>query len=303
MTTPTQAFRLIATLPGVPPELVRVVPIDALSTTTVTCNALKMGEPASAYVNKYLVRRTAASSADRVRQVTAFDGSTGVLTHAGANYSDTTATSEYVEIWAVEPLQLDQFAQQLAGLRSGIDDAAAGVDDRLPGARHQRHRRLDLLEVTLDLGLVAGARRRLPRHVVPPGELHVFRDVDDHRPRPSRRGDMERLVDRGGQTCVDKECWKARGGSGYGYADKTSTAGGISKIGFNSGTAGKGKADAKGGNNASKGQLSLPVGIVAQLTGNLAPTIEMTTSDGFCVSATMSEVTKGDASRYAARLK
>ena len=36
--------------------------------------------------------------------------------------------------------QLDQFAQRCAGRRPGIDDAAAGVEDRPLGLRHQLHR-------------------------------------------------------------------------------------------------------------------------------------------------------------------
>lgn len=88
-----------------------IFPITSLTTTTIVCDALKMGEPGSKYQNWYMVRRDAASAADRVRQVVSFDGSTGTLTHAGANYSDTTATSEYVELYPFSPITLDQHAQ------------------------------------------------------------------------------------------------------------------------------------------------------------------------------------------------
>ena len=40
--------------------------------------------------------------------------------------------------------ELDQLAQQLAGARAGIDDAAAGVEQRPLGVRHQLDRLLDL---------------------------------------------------------------------------------------------------------------------------------------------------------------
>ena len=91
--------------------------------------------------------------------------------------------------------QIDQLAQEMARLRPGIDDAAARIDDRLPGRRHQRDRLAHLVEVALNLRLVAGARRRLRRHVDALGELHVLGDIDDDRPGPAGGGHMERLVD------------------------------------------------------------------------------------------------------------
>lgn len=77
----------------------------------------------------------------------------------------------------------------------------------------------------------------------------------------------------------------------------------ISKIGYSAGGAGKGKADAAGANDAAKGQNSLPAGVVAALSGNAHPTIQLVTSDGFCVGATMTEATKDDGLQYKARKK
>jgi CSLREA domain-containing protein len=110
-------------------------------------------------------------------------------------------------------------------------------------------------------------------------------------------------VDRAGQLCPDKACWKAKGTKGYGYKDKESSADGISKLGYKAGDSGKGNADAKGKNNSAKAQTALPQGVVAKLTGNIAPTIEMSTSDGFCVTATMNGVKKDTSTRYSAQLK
>ena len=91
--------------------------------------------------------------------------------------------------------QVDQFTQQMAGLGTGIDDAAAAIDDRLLRRRQQRDGFLDPLQIALHLGLVAHARRRLRRRVDALGELHILRDVDHHRPRPAGGRDMESLMD------------------------------------------------------------------------------------------------------------
>ena len=67
------------------------------------------------------------------------------------------------------------------------------------------------------------------------------------------------------------------------------------------GAAGKGGASAKGKNNEKKLQESLPIGVWAALNGNTAPTIQMVTSDGFCVGAKMTEVKKDEPKRYLAQ--
>ncbi len=110
-------------------------------------------------------------------------------------------------------------------------------------------------------------------------------------------------VARAGAQCAGKDCWKAAGTTGYSYKDKESSSDGVSKIGFKSGDAGTGKADIKGKNNAAKGQTALPTDLFAALTGNTAPTIQMITSDGFCVGATMNEVKKDLAGHYKAQRK
>ncbi|MCY1249347.1 hypothetical protein D9M72_628700 [compost metagenome] len=54
-----------------------------------------------------------------------------------------------------EARQFDQLAQEMRGFRTGIDDAAAGIDDRLARIAHQFDRFLDLLQIALLLRLVA----------------------------------------------------------------------------------------------------------------------------------------------------
>ena len=111
------------------------------------------------------------------------------------------------------------------------------------------------------------------------------------------------LVDRAGPLCDGDLCWKALGAKGWGYKDKAASAHGIFKLQYKSGDAGKGKATAQGKNNPKKGQTSLPAGVVATLTGNAAPTIQMLTSHGFCVGATMTEIKKDDGLQYKAQKK
>jgi len=117
--------------------------------------------------------------------------------------------------------------------------------------------------------------------------------------------DAEALVEslevaRAQALCAGKPCWKAKGTKGWGYADKLASADGISKIGYSSGDAGKGKADAKGANTAAKGQASLPTGLVAALAGNASPTMQLTTSDGLCIGATLA-VKKDEGGLYQAQ--
>src|SRR4029077_11609915 len=113
----------------------------------------------------------------------------------------------------------------------------------------------------------------------------------------------ELIVDRAGQTCGTKPCWKPTGKQGLAYQDKMASAAGVTKIGFVGGAVGKGKAKAQGKNNAAKGLTSLPTGLSAALTGNTSPTIELVTSDGLCVGAKMNRVVKDEALRYKAQKK
>ena len=110
----------------------------------------------------------------------------------------------------------------------------------------------------------------------------------------------ENLVNRGGAICDGRPCWKAKGTTGYGYKDKAGSADGVTKIGYKSGDIGKGKASAQGKNNASKGQNSLPTGVVGALGGQVAPTVQILTDNGLCIGATLS-VTKDDGAQYQAQ--
>lgn len=108
-------------------------------------------------------------------------------------------------------------------------------------------------------------------------------------------------VARAGQLCNGKACWKAKGSKGFGYKDKLASADGVTKIGFGSGDATKGKADLGAANNAAKGLADLATGVVAVLSGNSAPTAQLLTTDGFCVTATLDNVKKDDGVIFSAQ--
>jgi cysteine-rich repeat protein len=108
-------------------------------------------------------------------------------------------------------------------------------------------------------------------------------------------------VDRGGQQCSGKPCWKAKGTSGFGYGDKLAVSDGIKKMSYKGGASSKGQASASGANNAGKGQMALPTNIFAALTGTTGATMQYLTSDGLCIGATMTETTKDEDGQYKAR--
>lgn len=115
------------------PELGRVVPVSSLTTTTAVSSQLAVGSLSSeAYTNRWLVRADAAASADRVRLISAYTASSGTLTHAGASYSDTTATNENAELLKYEPWLYDAAIQEAIGKLRYVDRAV------LPWIQNQR---------------------------------------------------------------------------------------------------------------------------------------------------------------------
>lgn len=119
MSTTLKAIRrdMLARVPGA--ALGRLESIASLTTTTCVVTALATGSrSADDFIGKWLLRAEPTTTADRVRRVSAFTTASGTLTHAGANYSDTTATSEFVEILTHEPRWYDDAIQAtLARLR------------------------------------------------------------------------------------------------------------------------------------------------------------------------------------------
>ena len=88
------------------------IPITSAAAQTVVCSTRAMGEPASTYVGKYMIRYAPATAADSARQISDFAGSTGTFTHTGTAYSDTTATGEYIFVTPFDPNIIRRALQQ-----------------------------------------------------------------------------------------------------------------------------------------------------------------------------------------------
>lgn len=86
----------------------RTESIASGTATTMVVNALKVGtQSQQVHKDKWLTRRDTSTAADRVRICSNFTSSSGTLEHAGTSYSDTTFTSESVEITEFEPIFID----------------------------------------------------------------------------------------------------------------------------------------------------------------------------------------------------
>ncbi len=107
--------------------------------------------------------------------------------------------------------------------------------------------------------------------------------------------DATLLVDRAGQLCGTKDCWKPIGppppdGKGYVYKDKDHSSDGVGLVKLKAGDPGRTTLLVKGKNNSSKGQTSLPTGLTTALAGNQV-TMQLRTSDAECFSVTLNDVT------------
>jgi streptogramin lyase len=106
-----------------------------------------------------------------------------------------------------------------------------------------------------------------------------------------------------GETCAGKPCWKEVSKEGWAYGDKGLRESGVAKVLYIGNAADKGKILGQAANNAAKGSQDLPTGLVAALTGNVSPTIQIVTTEGFCATATMNGVKKDDGTQYSAGKK
>lgn len=110
----------------------------------------------------------------------------------------------------------------------------------------------------------------------------------------------EFTVDRAGEDCDGRPCWKSLGGTppdgkGYAFKDKTGTSAGVQKILMKAGSAGKSKALLK-----AKG-ASIPAGIASALQSSTTATIQLRTSDGVCLSHVLTDITEASADRFKAK--
>ncbi len=112
------------------------------------------------------------------------------------------------------------------------------------------------------------------------------------------------LVDRAGDTCDDRLCWRSIGrapndpngpGRGYKYKDAALAADGVRLIRYKGGDAGKSKAIVTG-----KG-ASLPGGIPAALQSATQVTVQLRSSDGVCLSVQLGDIKVQEPAVFKAR--
>ncbi len=113
-------------------------------------------------------------------------------------------------------------------------------------------------------------------------------------------GDLS--VDRAGDTCSGKDCWKAVGGAppdgkGFKYKDKALADDGALLINVKGGSPGRSKAIFKAKNKSG----TMPTGIASTLNGSASATIQLLPSDGQCISVTVSDVVKDDGNFFKAK--
>ncbi|MFN2377483.1 MAG: carbohydrate binding domain-containing protein [Candidatus Binatia bacterium] len=96
----------------------------------------------------------------------------------------------------------------------------------------------------------------------------------------------EYFVDRAGERCGGKPCWK-QAGTGWAYKDPAATEDGVRRLQAKPGSAGAGSAKALGQNNPAKGLSSLPTGVASLLSAATGVTAQLRVDDGTCVTTAM----------------
>jgi len=157
------------------------------------------------------------------------------------------------------------------------------IDERKPGKE----------KLSLSLGKLAEASE--PRDLGDPAAGETRFDVCVYGAAGDRVGAL--AVDRAGEACGAKPCWKALRG-GFKYADPAAAASGVAKLLARGGAAGKGKLSLKARNDAGRGQASLPTGLSAALAGGTGATAQLVASDGACFELAATRVKRAEAARF-----
>lgn len=110
-------------------------------------------------------------------------------------------------------------------------------------------------------------------------------------------------VARAADTCgaKGKPCWKAKKTIGWAYKDPLAASDGVKQITATSGAVGKGGLKLKAGNNAKKGQGTLPTGLTEALLGSARARLQVTPSDETCFEAVLDNVKRNDALQFKAK--
>lgn len=105
----------------------------------------------------------------------------------------------------------------------------------------------------------------------------------------------ELVVDRAGDTCGTKPCWKSLGGApptgkGFSYKDKDAAASGVQSLLLKGGDEGRSVVKLKASNNAKKGQTSLPVGTADALASSAVVEMHVVNEEGACFGSTLDQI-------------
>jgi hypothetical protein len=173
-------------------------------------------------------------------------------------------------------------AEPLPGCIAGAKGRLA-IDERKQGKE----------KLTFSLGKLAAASE--PRDLGDPAGGSTRFDLCLYDDAGARIGAL--AVDRAGESCGAKPCWKALK-SGFQYADPEAAASGVVKLVAKSGAAGKGKLSLKGRNQTARGQASLPTGLAAALAGGGGATAQLVASDGVCFELAATRVKRAEPARF-----
>lgn len=120
----TTLYDIVREMLGLERSLGRVTTIASLTATTAVVSSLATGTVTPGkYGGKWMWRPLTTTAADRIRLSTeaGFSSSTGTLTHAGANYADTTTTGELLFILEHEPELFFIAVQRALGATRRLD--------------------------------------------------------------------------------------------------------------------------------------------------------------------------------------
>lgn len=110
------------------------------------------------------------------------------------------------------------------------------------------------------------------------------------------------VVDRGGESCGRRDCWRRLGDDGFRYRDPARAADGVQKAKLVAGPAGRSRIELRARNVAARGSGHLPTGIAAALAGAEGATVQIVGSDTpACFSATFDRVVRNGAAEFRAK--
>ncbi len=111
-------------------------------------------------------------------------------------------------------------------------------------------------------------------------------------------------VDRAGDDCDTKPCWKSLGkptGTGFRYLDRQAAADGVKSLKLKGGAGRPSKLFFTAANSTNKGQSAMPTGIAAALEADTSATLQIRSSDATCFSEVLPNVKRAESDFFKAR--